>query len=232
MQHDNAIYHSYIFLRIDILVETEEYVSKRPCIVRSRAELENAAAEVRGNADGFLHKYVYVLGPLSCPGWALDIVGFSSRYRTAQWSIEVNVNRQESDSREYIESRRGRFIHHALPLQTPAHQPYAPSLSSFISLISLYSSIAPEHETLYTYHFSSPTTSPTHLYPPEKQGGYTNPLTHERLNWSQVKSHATYISTALVKDYGLKENDTIAVVGGGSVWYPVGVWGGVRVGMY
>ena len=36
----------------------------------------------------------------------------------------------------------------------------------------------------------------------------------------------------LVRKFGLREGETVAVVAGSSVWYPVGVWAGIRVGMY
>jgi 4-coumarate--CoA ligase len=50
------------------------------------------------------------------------------------------------------------------------------------------------------------------------------------VNWQQVKDHSTHISTALVKKYGLREGQTVALFSQNTVWYPVAMFAGLRVG--
>jgi acyl-CoA synthetase (AMP-forming)/AMP-acid ligase II len=50
------------------------------------------------------------------------------------------------------------------------------------------------------------------------------------LNWLEVKEAATHLSTALVKRYGLKESDTVALFSQNSIWYPVAMHATLRVG--
>lgn len=45
-----------------------------------------------------------------------------------------------------------------------------------------------------------------------------------------MKRYSTYISTALVKRYGLREGETIALFSQNTVWYPVAMFAGLRVG--
>jgi 4-coumarate--CoA ligase len=45
-----------------------------------------------------------------------------------------------------------------------------------------------------------------------------------------VKEAATHLSTALVKRYGLKEGDTVALFSQNSIWYPVAMHATLRVG--
>lgn len=56
-------------------------------------------------------------------------------------------------------------------------------------------------------------------------------MTNERVNWKQVKEYSTYISTALVKKYGLKEGETVSLFSQNSIWYPVVMFGCLRAGM-
>ena len=50
------------------------------------------------------------------------------------------------------------------------------------------------------------------------------------MNWAQVKEATTYISTALVKRYNFQANTTITLFSGNTIWYPVVMFGAVRVG--
>ena len=61
--------------------------------------------------------------------------------------------------------------------------------------------------------------------------GYTNCKTQERIDYAQVKEHTTYLSTALVKKYGLKHGQTIALFSPNTIWYPVAMLGSLRAGM-
>jgi len=77
----------------------------------------------------------------------------------------------------------------------------------------------PRHLTTWQWLFEDPTYSPISRFPEHELGGYTNAVTKEKLNWREVKEAATYISTALVKRYGLKEQDTVALFSQNTIWY-------------
>ncbi|KAH7119002.1 4-coumarate-CoA ligase 2 [Dendryphion nanum] len=87
----------------------------------------------------------------------------------------------------------------------------------------------PTNLTDWDWLFDSP-YSPINNNPPSSLAGFQNAITKERLNWLDVKEASTYISTALVKKYGLKEGQTIALFGQNTVWYPVAMFAGLRVG--
>jgi len=72
--------------------------------------------------------------------------------------------------------------------------------------------------------------SPINKYAPNELAGFQNAITKERVNWADVKKYSTYISTALVKKYGLKEGETVALFSQNTVWYPVAMFAGLRVG--
>ena len=67
-------------------------------------------------------------------------------------------------------------------------------------------------------------------YPASEIAGYTNALTKEHLSYNDVKTHTTHLSTALVKKYGLKQGETVALFSPNSVWYPVAMLGTLRAG--
>lgn len=72
--------------------------------------------------------------------------------------------------------------------------------------------------------------SPINRYPPSELNGFQNAITKERVTWLDVKKYSTYISTALVKRYGLHGEDTISLFGQNTVWYPVAMFAGLRAG--
>ncbi|KAF1816385.1 acetyl-CoA synthetase-like protein [Eremomyces bilateralis CBS 781.70] len=72
--------------------------------------------------------------------------------------------------------------------------------------------------------------SPIFRYPAFEQAGYQNAVTKERVSWQEVKDYSTYVSTALVKKYGLQEGNTVALFSQNNVWYPVAMHGAVRAG--
>lgn len=67
-------------------------------------------------------------------------------------------------------------------------------------------------------------------HPPSKIGGFYNCATHERISYLDVKTYTTYISTALVKNYGLAADDTVALFSPNTVWYAVAMHATTRVG--
>ncbi|KAF5852539.1 hypothetical protein GGP41_007954 [Bipolaris sorokiniana] len=87
----------------------------------------------------------------------------------------------------------------------------------------------PTDLTDWDWLFNSP-YSPINNYPPSELAGFQNAITKERVNWADVKKYSTYISTALVKEYNLKEGDTVALFSQNTVWYPVAMFAGLRVG--
>jgi 4-coumarate--CoA ligase len=53
--------------------------------------------------------------------------------------------------------------------------------------------------------------SPIYKHPTSELAGFQNAITKERINWAEVKQYSTYISTALVRKYGLKAGETVAL---------------------
>ncbi|OAG03502.1 4-coumarate-CoA ligase 2 [Paraphaeosphaeria sporulosa] len=72
--------------------------------------------------------------------------------------------------------------------------------------------------------------SPINKFPPNELNGFQNAVTKERVSWLDVKNYSTYISTALVKRYGLREGETISLFSQNTVWYPVAMFAGLRAG--
>lgn len=87
----------------------------------------------------------------------------------------------------------------------------------------------PTETTTFDWLFDSP-SSPLSQVPNHELAGFQNAVTKERVNWRQVKDYATYISTALVKKYGMREGDTISLFSQNSIWYPVAMQGAIRAG--
>jgi 4-coumarate--CoA ligase len=88
----------------------------------------------------------------------------------------------------------------------------------------------PRDITTWQWLFESPTYSPLLRFPEKELAGFTDAVTKETLNWKQVKESATYLSTALVKKYGLKETETVSLFSANTVWYPVAMHATLRVG--
>jgi 4-coumarate--CoA ligase len=88
----------------------------------------------------------------------------------------------------------------------------------------------PEDITTWQWIFESPEYSPVLRSSKADLGGYINAVTKERLDFAEVKEHATHLSTALVRDYGLKPEDTVSLFSTNTVWYPVAMWAILRAG--
>ena len=82
---------------------------------------------------------------------------------------------------------------------------------------------------VWTWLFDSE-HSPLRKHAPSAVKGFTNAKTKEHLSYADVAQHSTHISTALVKDYGLKSNQTVALFSQNSVWYPTAMFGILRAG--
>lgn len=90
--------------------------------------------------------------------------------------------------------------------------------------------LLPRDLTTWQWLFESSTYSPIARYPEAELGGYCDAITKEKLNWREVKTAATYLSTALVKRYGLEEAQTVALFSQNTIWYPVAMHATLRVG--
>ncbi|KAK5116344.1 hypothetical protein LTR85_009316 [Meristemomyces frigidus] len=88
----------------------------------------------------------------------------------------------------------------------------------------------PEDVTTWQWAFEHPRHSPVIYAPRSDLGSYVNAITKERLDFVDVKEKATYLSTALVRDYGLSPGDTVSLFSTNSIWYPVAMWATVRAG--
>jgi len=60
--------------------------------------------------------------------------------------------------------------------------------------------------------------------------GFTNSVTKERVRYDALKDYTTYVSTALVKKYGLQPGETVALFSPNTIWYPVAMLGTIRAG--
>jgi 4-coumarate--CoA ligase len=99
--------------------------------------------------------------------------------------------------------------------------------SLYILLRVQLTSPVPTDITTWTWLFNSP-ASPLSASSPDL-AGYTNATTNERLSWSDVKAHTVHLSVALVKSYGLKKGDTVALFAPNTIWYPVAMFAVNRV---
>lgn len=88
----------------------------------------------------------------------------------------------------------------------------------------------PTDVTIWDWLFDSP-SSAVKKNPTSSLRGYSNGITGERINYAQVQEATTYLSTALVKRYGLKEGEAVALFSPNNIWYPVAVLGTLRAGM-
>ncbi|PGH12264.1 hypothetical protein AJ80_06778 [Polytolypa hystricis UAMH7299] len=84
--------------------------------------------------------------------------------------------------------------------------------------------------TVWEWLFEAKESSSLHHVPSHEITGYTNAVTKERINWAQVKEAATYVSTALVRKYGMQETQTVALFTQNTVWYPVAMFATIRAG--
>jgi 4-coumarate--CoA ligase len=87
----------------------------------------------------------------------------------------------------------------------------------------------PRDITIWTWLFNSP-ASPLSKFPISEIKGYTNCETKERASYADVKNYTTWLSTALVKNYGFKAGETVSLFSPNTIWYPVAMLAVSRVG--
>ena len=88
----------------------------------------------------------------------------------------------------------------------------------------------PTHLTVWEWAFEDAKHSQLYKQPRDQIAGYTDATTGERLDFFDVKEHATHLSTALVKKHGLQPGDTVTVLSPNSIWYPVCMFAVLRSG--
>ncbi|OQU93933.1 hypothetical protein CLAIMM_00368 isoform 2 [Cladophialophora immunda] len=88
----------------------------------------------------------------------------------------------------------------------------------------------PEDITTWEWVFETKEFSPLYKTPREPLAGYVNAVTKERLDWAAVKTAATQLSTAWVKEYGFQPGETISLFSTNTIWYPVAMWAVIRAG--
>ncbi|KAI1122973.1 acetyl-CoA synthetase-like protein [Nemania abortiva] len=89
----------------------------------------------------------------------------------------------------------------------------------------------PQNITIWEWLFEEGSKySPLNRYPEDQLAGYVDASTKERVSWKDVKEAATFISTALVREYGLKAGDTVSLFSRNTIWYPVMLFAAMRVG--
>jgi len=86
----------------------------------------------------------------------------------------------------------------------------------------------PRDLTTWQWLFESPAspleTSPSYI------AGFTDAQTKDRVSWSELKEHSTYVSTALAKNYGFVPGETVALFSQNTIWYPVAMHAVTRLG--
>lgn len=88
----------------------------------------------------------------------------------------------------------------------------------------------PDYLTTWDWLFEDNETSPLYRQSSKPLGAFIDAETNERLNWREVKSKCSALSTCLIKNYGLSPGDTVSVFSGNSIWYPVAMFATVRAG--
>jgi 4-coumarate--CoA ligase len=90
--------------------------------------------------------------------------------------------------------------------------------------------LLPRDLTTWQWLFEHPTYSPLARFPEHELGGFTDAVTKERLGYKDLKEKATYVSTALVKKYGLQVGETVALFSQNTIYYPLAMHAALRVG--
>lgn len=92
--------------------------------------------------------------------------------------------------------------------------------------------IVPTDVTTWEWLFESKEYSPLHNGENKSLAGYVDAITKERLDWAQVKTKSTALSTEFVTKYGLRPGDTVSLFSTNTIWYPVAMFAAIRAGKY
>lgn len=88
----------------------------------------------------------------------------------------------------------------------------------------------PTDLTTWEWLFETEQYVPFNTHSGGQLGSYANAATHERLDFAEVKEKAIALSTALVRDYGLRPGQTVSLFSTNTIWYAVALWATIRVG--
>jgi len=88
----------------------------------------------------------------------------------------------------------------------------------------------PPKESIWSFFFNSSYSPLSTNSPSTSQSGYLDASTGASLSYSQVKQKATALSTALVRNHGMKAGDTCILFSQNSIWYPVAMFAVLRAG--
>lgn len=90
----------------------------------------------------------------------------------------------------------------------------------------------PDNVTTWEWLFESKDTSPLHLVGDKPLGAFIDAESGQRLDWAEVKSKSTALSTCLTRHYNLRPDDTVTVFSGNSIWYPLCLFAILRAGVF
>ncbi|KAI4840300.1 acetyl-CoA synthetase-like protein [Aureobasidium sp. EXF-8845] len=88
----------------------------------------------------------------------------------------------------------------------------------------------PPKESIWSFFFNSSHSPLYKSSPSTPQSGYLDASTGASLSYSDVKKKATALSTALVRNHGMKAGDTCILFSQNSIWYPVAMFAVLRAG--
>lgn len=88
----------------------------------------------------------------------------------------------------------------------------------------------PRDLTTWQWLFESSTYSPIARVPNNELGGYFDAVTKEFLDWAEIKTAATNISTALARQHGFQPGNTVSLFSQNTIWYGIVTHATIRIG--
>ncbi|KIW84912.1 hypothetical protein Z517_00300 [Fonsecaea pedrosoi CBS 271.37] len=82
----------------------------------------------------------------------------------------------------------------------------------------------PEDVTVWSWLFDSPS------FQQAQNRGVTNAVSGDRITFAELKTYAEQLSVALVRDHGLRPAETVLLMSGNNIWYPVAMFAALRAG--
>ncbi|OAG34203.1 hypothetical protein AYO21_11648 [Fonsecaea monophora] len=82
----------------------------------------------------------------------------------------------------------------------------------------------PEDVTVWSWLFDSPS------FKQARNRSVTNAVSGDRITFAELKTYAEQLSMALVRDHGLRPAETVLLMSGNNIWYPVAMFAALRAG--